>query len=223
MQSEPLLLSSAKIGVPQKNITLSARDVLLAFFVLVFVFFGAFDLLSRLFTAEAAQTTAYGANIQASSSVPLFTAPFTPLRLRIETLSVDAPIEQVGRKPDGDMKAPSRFDTAAWFVEGPRPGEAGNTVIAGHLNNALDTTGVFERLDQLRLGDTIIVSGEGREATFVVRQMSVYEAQLAPKEEIFAVTGASRLVLITCDGAWDRGTRTYDKRLVIYADLISSR
>ena len=34
-------------------------------------------------------------------------------------------------------------------------------------------------------------------------------------------SGQPRLALITCDGAWVQGNRTYDHRLVVYATLVS--
>jgi LPXTG-site transpeptidase (sortase) family protein len=225
MQREPLLLSSAKIGVPRGGVALSVRDVLLALFALIFIGIGAADLLSRAFTTGAPRTEALIQEYSqsASTSPVIEAAPFVPERLRIPTLGIDAAVESVGRKPDGAMKAPSRFDTTAWYSEGPRPGQAGNTVIAGHLNNALDTSGVFEYLRNVKLGDTVTLEGNGREATYVVRQMIVYDADSAPAEEVFSSSGPSRVALITCDGAWDRGKRSYDKRLVVYADLVSAR
>ncbi len=222
MQSEPLLLSSARSGVLKLEPILSSRDILLLFFGLVFVIFGAADLLSRVF-AHTAAVPAITLGELATSTPDIFAAPFTPTRLSIPRLLLNASIESVGRKPDGFMRAPSRFDTVAWFNEGSLPGAAGNAVIAGHLNNAIDTSGVFEHLNELSLGDTIILQGENdREARYVVREMTVYDTAQAPQDTIFSTSGPSRIVLITCDGAWDQGKRSYDKRLVVYADLQSA-
>ena len=224
MQSEPLQPSSGK----HKNAAsrLSFGNLLFLLFVFLFATYGAVDIFSRVFFASNKPTPEVLLSDTASSTLPttdVYAAPFVPVRLQIPALTVNARVELVGRKPDGSMKAPSTFTTVAWWSEGSKPGEKGDTVIAGHLNNALDTSGVFEHLNDLSLGDTVIISGEGgREARYIVRQMTVYGTNDAPDTAIFSTTGSSRLVLITCNGAWDQGKRSYDKRLVVYADLISA-
>ena len=224
MQSEPLQPSSDKHAKTKSR--LSFGNLLFLLFVLLFATYGAVDIFSRIFFAAKSPAAEVLLSDTASSTLPIsdvFAAPFTPARLQIPVLSVNAAVELVGRKPDGSMKAPSTFTTVAWWSEGSLPGAQGNTVIAGHLNNALDTSGVFEHLNDLSLGDTVIISGaSGREARYIVRQMTVYNTSDAPNTTIFSTEGSSRLVLITCDGAWDQGKRSYDKRLVVYADLVSA-
>lgn len=201
---------------------LTSRDILILFFGLVFVIFGISDVASRVFSHTSAVETAEVKEINPTST-PVAVAPFTPVRLQVPALYIDATIEIVGRKSDGSMKAPSKFDTTAWFNESAYAGGEGNTVIAGHLNNALDTSGVFEHLDNLSLGEKIVLLDQnGRGATYVVREMTVYDTNAAPNNLIFAKTGPSRVVLITCNGAWDKGKKSYDKRLVVFADLESA-
>lgn len=185
------------------------------------VAFGALDMLLRLSGTEGLVPGA------ASAAVPLarplnrvLTETLTPTRLSIPSLDVDASVEALGLNASGNMAAPTTYYTVAWYKDGPKPGEAGNTVIAGHLDNSLGLAGVFYKLDQLQFGDTIVVRGEEGEARYAVRSMTVYDAENAPNEEIFATEGPSRLVLITCDGAWREGTRSYDKRLIVVAELI---
>ena len=60
------------------------------------------------------------------------------------------------------MGTPSTFYTVAWYSAGPKPGEPGNTVIDGHVNNALGLSGVFEHLGDVQIGDTIEVAGARR-------------------------------------------------------------
>ena len=55
-----------------------------------------------------------------------------PVRLRIPSINVDAPVEYVGLTPDGAMDVPKERANVAWFNLGPRPGENGSAVVAGH-------------------------------------------------------------------------------------------
>lgn len=205
----------------------STRGILLFSAGLMFALFGFIDVFSRVFPSASAEEVVplleerIVETTETAALPHLLPSPFVPVRIRVPSLGVDATVESVGRKADGTMKTPSRFDTTSWWNEGSRAGEPGNTVIAGHLNNALTTSGVFEHLDELVLGETIVLIDEnGKEARYIVREMTVYETLKAPNDLIFSTKGPSRVVLITCNGAWDKGKRSYDKRLVIFADLI---
>lgn len=204
----------------------TVSGAVLLFIAFLFVLYGAYDLLGRIFSVGAVAiipaTETYAEGTIGSAYVPpLPVAPIVPLQLTIPRIGVTATVEHVGKKVDGKMANPSTFSTVAWYKEGARPGAGGNAVIAGHLNNAIGLSGVFEKLNTLALGDIIKVKDEhGKELTFIVREMTVYETDQAPTEQIFATAGPARLVLITCDGAWDQGKRSYDKRLIVFADLI---
>ena len=233
MQDEQYLRSQNNLVTQKKSRALSIRSILLFSVGLIFATFGFVDAFSRVFlsapSADGApiledrtvETTAITEPTEITTAPLTLASPFAPVRIRVPALHIDAVVESVGRKADGTMKTPSTFKTTAWFNEGSLAGAEGNTVIAGHLNNAITTSGVFEHLDALSLGETIILTDEnGKEARYIVREMTVYETLKAPNDIIFATEGTSRVVLITCNGAWDKGKRSYDKRLVIFADLI---
>jgi LPXTG-site transpeptidase (sortase) family protein len=120
------------------------------------------------------------------------------------------------------MAIPSGFSTTGWYKFGARPGEAGNAVIAGHVNNGVGLSGVFARLGELSIGARISVADvSGRTLNYVVIQKARYDTRNAPLEEIFTIQGPSQLVLITCEGDWDPVSRSYDKRLVVVARLVN--
>ena len=56
-----------------------------------------------------------------------------PRRLTIPSIGVDAGSEYVGLTADGAMGVPKDPSKAAWYSLGPRPGEPGNAVVAGHV------------------------------------------------------------------------------------------
>ena len=142
----------------------------------------------------------------------------SPLRLRISKLDVDAFIEPVGTDAQGDMAAPQDAQGISWYEDGGVPGRPGNVVLAGHLDDAKGKPGVFARLATLTKGDTVGVSTlSGNTYTYTVEKHATYPYDEAPLEDIFGEADVERLILITCSGRWDEGTKNYPNREVIYA------
>lgn len=145
-----------------------------------------------------------------------------PVRIKIPRLGIDAFVEESGVGENGHMQVPSNYENTGWYKHGFRPGEEGNAVIAGHLDNSLGLAGVFYSLAELEAGDLIEVEDQnGDSLTFVVRDKELYDYLDAPMERIFGPASAAQLNLITCDGAWVDEVRSYDKRLVVFTELIS--
>ncbi len=145
-----------------------------------------------------------------------------PVRLKIDTraVKVDAAVEAVGHTDKGAMGVPKAWENVAWFELGTRPGQPGNAVIAGHLDSKTGPA-VFWRLVELKAGEVVsVVNDQGETTRFEVKKTAVYETEEAPLEEVFGPSDVARLNLITCDGAFDRETRTYDRRLVVYTEKI---
>jgi hypothetical protein len=195
------------------------------------VLVGALDIASRYTpgTPASQSITAFAPGLVALDPLTLSalmrtqqaasTTPFTPTRLTVASLGIDASVERVGVKPNGTMANPSNFVNVGWYEYGAKPGEAGNTVIAGHVNNGIGLSGVFSRLGQVAIGERIVVRGKGGETqAYVVREKTQYTTGNAPLKEIFSIEGPPRLILITCEGDWDPETRSYDKRLVVVAE-----
>src|SRR5215207_5505719 len=102
----------------------------------------------------------------AQAAVPLVEAvaqEIVPARLIIPSLEINAPIEAVGQDEEMSMAAPSSVETVAWYNVGPQPGEPGNAVMAGHLDDMRGRPAVFWRLDELQPGDEIIVRFSNKE------------------------------------------------------------
>lgn len=148
----------------------------------------------------------------------------TPLQLRIPRIGVDAPFEPVGVLADGSMGVPKQPERVGWYAFGPRPGEHGSAVVAGH-RGWKSGEAVFDRLSELRVGDTILVAdAENVWHTFIVRGSKVY-GPTDSTEEVFGLETSARkngtfLNLITCEGEWDRAAGQFTKRLVVFAEGI---
>lgn len=141
-----------------------------------------------------------------------------PLRLIIPTIHVDAKIVGVSVNVQGEMETPKTADEVGWFAVGPRPGELGSAVIAGHFDDKSGNAGVFSDLGLLNSGDVIKVEDEfGQSRIFVVKGNKIYDPGYA--EDVFAQSDLKHLNLITCDGLWEGDKKSYSKRLVVFADL----
>lgn len=122
------------------------------------------------------------------------------------------------------MGTPSNFTDVAWYKYGPVPGALGSAVIDGHVDNGLALAGVFKHLVDIKIGDRVTtVTRDGSQLQFAVVAIETYPYQDTPSSTIFATaTDTARLNLITCEGTWVPGGKTYDHRLVVYTQLVST-
>lgn len=142
-------------------------------------------------------------------------------RLIIPVIKVSATIIQLGIGKNGEMETPKDFREAGWFHLGPRPGEQGTALIAGHLDSAYGAPGVFWHLNKLKTGDDIYIIDHNKKTLhFQVKDNKIYSSS-APLEEIYGRGGKARINLITCNGVWDRETQDYSNRLVVSAELVA--
>ena len=140
-----------------------------------------------------------------------------PVGLQIPDLEVDAPVVDVGLEDDGGMEIPEDVGTVGWYDLGVAPGAGGTAVIAGHVDSREQGPGAFWDIRTLDVDDIVTVDHEDGTASAwrVVARTSYPKAEL-PISDIFTRFGPSRLVLITCDGEFDRGERSYRDNVVVY-------
>lgn len=142
-----------------------------------------------------------------------------PVQLLIPSLAISTSVEEVGVDASGAMDTPHNLWNVGWFSPGPAPGALGDAVIAGHVGlpgNPL----IFSTLGRLRSGDQITVVGaDGSRRNFAVQSAVSWPSDSHPTG-LFESTGAPRLTLITCGGAYLRNSQTYADRLIVEADLI---
>jgi len=142
-----------------------------------------------------------------------------PVRLLIPSLNVDTDIQPVGVTSRGVMENPSNIFDVGWFELGPRPGEKGSAVIAGHVDGERGEVGVFANLHKLKKGGKVYIEdSNGKSLTFIVAESRRYDPGYA--EEVFSQNDKAHLNLITCDGVWDGKKKSYTKRLVVFTDIM---
>jgi len=141
-------------------------------------------------------------------------------RLKIPKIHVDAQIDLMGLTKAGAMESPVGGKNVGWFKLGTYPGAIGSAVIAGHYGPWKNGDGsVFDNLSSLTKGDKIYVQdASGRTATFIVRESRMYD----PKADASDVFGSNdckaHLNLITCEGIWNKATKTYSARRIVFTD-----
>ena len=158
------------------------------------------------------------------------TQPWQPAHLSIPAIHVDTSVMSVGQTAQGLMDAPvsqainSPYWTRVfWYAPGVAPGQAGNAVIAGHVDRVGGDPAVFWTLWELVPGDTVSVTTvQGQTLHFVVNRTVSYPAtapNAAVLNAVFGPTTAHHLNLITCSGVWTG--HGYDQRLVVFTTQVS--
>ena len=143
-----------------------------------------------------------------------------PIRLKIPKIRVNAAVEHVGMTPAGAMDVPKNPSNAGWFNLGQRPGQIGSAVIAGHYGRWRNgKRSVFDNLYKLRKGDKLYIEDDtGTVISFVVRETRKYDPDADASDVFGSNDGKAHLNLITCEGAWNRISKSYPKRLIIFTD-----
>jgi len=185
---------------------------------LVVIAFAVFSLL-LLFHTQGINDKSIFQSFIPQNQVAAKASPGFPVRLLIPAINVNAAVQQVGFTKSREMEVPSNTVDVGWFKLGSRPGEKGSAVIDGHFDGDSGGAGVFTNLYKLKKGDKLYIENDKGEVTvFVVRESRTYDPGYA--YDIFSLSDSAHLNLITCDGVWDGVKKSYNKRLVVFADAI---
>lgn len=150
--------------------------------------------------------------------------PSRPASLAIPALGLQAGVNPVGLDADGAIAAPplDRAHEAAWYADGPSPGQEGPAIIVGHVDDESGPA-VFHDLRSLMPGDRVEVTRQdGKVAVFEVTDVRQYDKEYLPPEEVFAAAGRPELRLITCGGQWVGGDVGYTDNIVVFATLVDA-
>ncbi len=139
-----------------------------------------------------------------------------PVRLRIPRLHVSTTLSRLHKLKDGGLQVPTRYDQAGWYVDSARPGDAGPTVLTGHVDST-DGPGVFFRLNQLKVGDLVLVDrSDLTRATFTVTRVIRVPKRRFPTAQVYGGHRAG-LRLITCGGSFDAASGHYRDNVIVFA------
>jgi hypothetical protein len=143
-----------------------------------------------------------------------------PSSIRIPSLGVTASIGAA--TVVNGVLTPPRIpnEVGAWAGSAPLNGTTGEVTIAGHVNWAGMAPFAFGQLARVHPGDLVYTT----DASAAQTAWRVVSVAARPKTQpidanAFAGTkGTRRLVLITCGGAFDSASSSYDDNVYVYAD-----
>ncbi|MFE9449493.1 class F sortase [Streptomyces sp. NPDC006739] len=150
--------------------------------------------------------------------------PSPPIRIRIPSIRVDAPLTGLGLTRSGSLDVPpaGNKNLAGWYEAGTTPGEKGTAIVAGHVDNT-DGPAVFYDLGALRRGAAVELDRrDGSVALFTVDAVEVYQARDFPDDKVYGAARRPELRVITCGGGYSK-TTGYQGNVVVFAHLTGSR
>ncbi|HEY5249821.1 MAG TPA: class F sortase [Dermatophilaceae bacterium] len=169
-------------------------------------------------TAAGSSPAATPSHRIAAGSGALVDASFSPGRLVLQALGVDAAVVPVGVGPGGALTIPDNARVIGWWSGGAAPGSpVGTVLMAGHVDSAQTGPGALARLSQAPVGARLTVRGPGSEMTYVVCARRRYLKADLPWRTLFAQGELPRLVLVTCGGDFDSRTKHYTDNVVVIA------
>ncbi|MCM3517159.1 class F sortase [Nocardioides sp. P86] len=140
-----------------------------------------------------------------------------PVEVRVPRLGIVSRLDDLAVLADGTLERPPRWQVAGWYAAGPRPGETGPAVIAGHVDSPTGPA-VFTGLEALRPGDLVEVLGDdGTTTSFTVDRLATAPKDAFPTRAVYGQTPDAQLRLITCDGAYVADAGGYQDNLIVFA------
>lgn len=144
-------------------------------------------------------------------------ASVAPVSIEIPTINLHATLQTLGLDPAGELEPPTNLTQAGWYTGSPVPGQAGPSIIAGHVDS-YQGPAVFFNLKSLNPGDRITVGlSSGQSVTFRVMLVQRYPKDQFPTQDVYGARPDPELRLITCGGGFANGH--YLDNIVVYAAL----
>lgn len=145
--------------------------------------------------------------------------------IRIPDASVQAIVKPVALTNNGNLAVPTNIFTVGWYKDSSLPMDAGGAVVmTGHYSGRTRAQGVFGKIENLNVGDSIeIETGAGAKRSFSVveKQKYPYNEVDMNKAVVSPDTSKLGLTLITCGGTFKDNINTYDQRTMIRAVAIN--
>lgn len=147
-----------------------------------------------------------------------------PVSVSIERLGISSSLVDLRKNPNGTVQVPTDVQRVGWYVGSAHPGDAGPTVLIGHIDSYKGPA-VFHRLRELHKGDLVRVARADRtQAIFVVTEVLRVPKRNFPTALVYVGDGKASLRLVTCGGVYDRRSGHYlDNTVVLAAPYVAPR
>lgn len=155
--------------------------------------------------------------------LPVAIPALPPVQIKIDKVAIAAPVNPVGLTASGAMDIEANPNEVAWYQFGPKPGEEGSAVIAGHFGWKDAIPSIFNNLNKLSKGDLITtIDADGLAKVFVVMRTAMYAPNQDATDVFKSDDGKAHLNLITCQGVWNAAQQTYSERFIVFTDLLDT-
>ena len=144
-----------------------------------------------------------------------------PSYISLPSIGAAGYVQKVGIDQYNQMAASTNVNLAGWYVNSLLPGQAGLSIIDGHIDGHQHNQGIFGHLDKIKVGATFTITfGNGSNKSFQVKSVQLVNAADVPSV-LFAhdPTIPSQLNLITCGGTYDGVSHTYAQRTIVVSAL----
>lgn len=140
-----------------------------------------------------------------------------PIAVSIDRLGISSSLIDLRKNPNGTVQVPSDVHRVGWYVGSAHPGDAGPTVLIGHVDSYKGPA-VFHRLRELHKGDLVRVArADKTQAVFVVTEVRRVAKRHFPTALVYVGDGKASLRLVTCGGVFDRQSGHYLDNTVVLA------
>ena len=146
------------------------------------------------------------------------------MRVSVPSVGLEAPVDAVGVRRNGELAAPRSVSRAGWWRNGARPGQRGPAVIVGHRDSRTGPA-AFAGLERVRRGALVTVAGPGGRATtttFRVTRVIRVAKDRFPSRVVYGPTLQRSLRLVTCTGRFDTARGHYRDNLVVLATRVGA-
>ena len=149
----------------------------------------------------------------------------TSWEIIIPSAGLKSAVVSLGRTPTGAMGSPDNPYVVGWLDSTAAPGEAGNTLLAGHRDyediSGNIGTGVCWELNNTRIGDHMLIWDAELNVYYVYTVTETVTLDPTKRESARYLHNTEEPVvtLITCTGSFNTETNRYSHRLVVVGEL----
>jgi len=145
-----------------------------------------------------------------------------PRTVSIPALGVSASIVKLGLMANHQVQVPKTTTVVGWYKLGPTPGQIGSAVLLAHVDSTTGP-GVFFYLKNLKAGNLVNVTlANGTVTHFRVQKVVEYSKTAFPDRLVYGNHGSRELHLVTCGGAFDRSTGSYESNVVVFTKYVGA-
>lgn len=142
-----------------------------------------------------------------------------PRYIRAPKIVLNNRVVSIGTTDDNELKAPGNIYNVGWYDKSSKPGQPGAALVDAHVHGPTKP-GAFYNLKLLRTGDEIEVErGDGAKIKYQVAATETVDAAKVDMSKMMRPYKSDKpgLNLITCGGAYNKTTKMYEQRVLVYA------